>query len=1211
MQASRSSWLLDQPLIHKLLAAFGLVFLCFLATSAFGFLTFGRDAEARRGENLQLEANGAIKLAGQAVRQQQLAVRNFFFGDGAAALDGFREQARLRDQALARARELLADPATDARIEGIRATANQWDRDVEGFLKTQEQASQLSEEQQWRAGRRYLDSVANRDAADALLESLDQLYLSQVATMQRERDLLSAWVQRSSWVSLSLLLAGLLVILATVMLSARLIVRPVRTLTRQMGQLAEGELAIDIPWQRRRDEVGAIARAMEVFRQRLRASRDETWVKLGVGELASGLQTAASSEALARAAVSALASRVGAGVAVLFLWDEEARELRLAGSYGFQHRKHLGLRYALGEGLVGQAALERRRISLDQVPESFFGIHSALGEAPPRQVMAVPLVLKERLLGVFEFGTFQPFTAVQEAFVDEVLPDVALMLENMRAAEDTRLLLEKTQEQAQELRRSGEALRVHEEELRAANEELQAKTVELEEHAQRLAASEEELRVQAEELQASNEELRQKTDTLNEQKDVLQALQRETEMKAQALARASQYKSDFLANMSHELRTPLNSLLILSRELAENENGHLDHDEVEAARVIHDSGSNLLRLINDILDLSKIEAGKMDVYREEVRVDSVQRDVVRHFRHVALDKRLEFSVDVGADVPELLHTDRSKLQQILNNLLGNAFKFTREGQVRLHIGLADAASLARIGAPARSRWLAIAVSDTGIGIPQDRLESIFQAFEQVDSSTSRHFGGSGLGLAIARRLAQLLDGHLLADSEVDRGSVFRLLLPLAEAAAAAPAPAEPVPGAERAGGSVAGHPVALKALASTRLIDWIPDDRHTLAAGETLILTIEDDPVFARILVDLIRRKGHRALAAADGESGLELARRYRPTGILLDVMLPGMDGWTVMQQLKQDPVTAAIPVHFISAVDEAAKGVALGAVGYLTKPVDRKALIAAFDHLMEVAGKIVRKLLLVDDDADSRLALRSLLRADNLQIDEVASGEEALARIATQSYDCIVLDLNLGDISGLEFLERASGLIAVPPVVIYSGSDLSREESLKLRHYTDSIVIKGHRSPERLLDEVSLFLHSIQAPGAAPQPVDSGVEGRTALLVDDDMRNLFALSKALRARGMNVLMAQDGYKALQQLQENEAVELVLMDIMMPGMDGYQTIREIRADPRWSTLPIIAITAKAMQGDRDKCLEAGANDYLSKPVDLSKLLSMMRVWLQK
>ncbi len=1200
MTQQKGGWINNVSLLGKMLAAFGLVFLCFLATSGVSYRTSGQDDVARRHETQKIEVIRQVEEAIKAVRLQQIAVRNHLLSNGGQQqeLTVLRTQRERRDAAL-QAAIAAGDKAQVERLQRAQSQATAWDAELADALRA------VNSSQGLEGSAQRLDRIRNSADGNALADALDGIYESELAMLLEERSRMSEWIGRAHVISLVLLVAGFLIIIGTLWLLSRYVVRPINRLTEKMTRLSNGDLDVEINGLRRGDEIGAIARALEVFRSNSLASRDANWVKLSVGEVSGSLQAMQTPDDYGQALVSQIAPRIDAPIGVFFIWDEQEKELRLQGSYGFQRRKHLGLRYGLGDGLIGQAALERKRISVQQVPDQFFGVHSALGEAQPHTLVAVPLLLKDRLLGVLEFGTFGQFTATQEAFIDSVLAPAALGLDNIRRADETQLLLDHTRAQAEELQRSQVALQAQEEELRATNEELQGKTVELEEHAQRLSASEEELRVQAEELQASNEELRQKTEVLNEQKDVLQVLQRETEFKAQELARASQYKTDFLANMSHELRTPLNSLLILSKELADNESGHLDSEEVEAAAVIHDSGSNLLRLINDILDLSKIEAGKMDVHREEVRVETLTREVTRHFRHMAMENRLEFTIDVDPAVPESLVTDRSKLQQVLNNLLGNAFKFTREGKVTLHLAMADAALLTRVGAAADARHLALSVRDTGIGIPEERLESIFEAFEQVDSSTSRHYGGSGLGLAIARRLAQLLGGHLVVDSEQGKGSCFALVLPLWSAAVSA------LPTA-----AVAEHkPVLLTTSARTAtapLIDWIPDDRHAITAGESIILTIEDDPAFARILVDLIRRKGHRALAAADGESGLELARRYRPTGILLDVMLPGMDGWSVLQHLKHDPVTAAIPVHFISAVDEAAKGVALGAVGYLTKPVDRQALITAFDHLLEVAGKIVRKLLLVDDDDDSRLALTRLLQADNVEIDQVASGEEALERIATHSYDCIVLDLNLGGISGVEFLERAATLVAVPPVVIYSGQDLSREESLKLRQYTDSIVIKGQRSPERLLDEVSLFLHSIGSRGGnAPASDDQHLAGRQVLLVDDDMRNLFALSKSLRARGVTVHMAQDGYKALQQLEENPGIELILMDIMMPGMDGYETTREIRKRAEWSNLPIIAVTAKAMHGDRDKCLDAGANDYLTKPVDLDKLLSMMRVWLQK
>lgn len=1200
MTQKKSSWINNVPLLSKMLAAFGLVFLCFLATSVVSYRTSGRDDDARRHESVQIEVIRQVEDAIQAVRLQQIAVRNYLLGDGERHMDVVAKQRERRDAALTAAVTAAGTDPVAEQLRRMQAQARNWDNELMAVLRPAAGAEPLSQAQQ-------LDALSNGGQGNALADALDGIYDAEMTQLLSDRGQMSSWIARAHTISLVLLVLGFIIILLALWMISRLVVNPINRLTDKMTRLSNGDLDVEIAGLHRGDEIGEIARALEVFRRNSLESRDANWVKLSVGEVGAELQTAQTPADYAQALVSQIAPRIDAPIGVFFAWNEEEKQLHLQGSYGFQRRKHLGLQYGLGDGLIGQAALERKRISVQQVPDDFFGVHSALGEAQPRHLVAVPLLLKDRLLGVFEFGTFGHFNATQEAFIDSVLPTVALGLDNICRADETQLLLDHTRAQAEELQVSQLALQAQEEELRATNEELQGKTVELEEQAHRLSASEEELRVQAEELQASNEELRQKTEVLNEQKDVLQVLQRETEFKAQELARASQYKTDFLANMSHELRTPLNSLLILSKELAENESGHLDVEEVEAAAVIHDSGSNLLRLINDILDLSKIEAGKMDVHREEVKIDAITREVTRHFRHMAMENRLEFAIDVAASMPDALVTDRSKLQQVLNNLLGNAFKFTREGSVTLHMAMADSAMLTRIGAAADDQHVALTVRDTGIGIPEERLDSIFEAFEQVDSSTSRHYGGSGLGLAIARRLAQLLGGQLVVDSEQGKGSSFSLVLPLlsaglSSAVAATQASIEqrpaPTPGPARA--------------ATAQLIDWIPDDRHAIAAGETVILTVEDDPAFARILVDLIRRKGHRALAAADGESGLELARRYRPTGILLDVMLPGMDGWSVLQHLKHDPVTAAIPVHFISAVDEAARGVALGAVGYLTKPVDRKALVAAFDHLLDVAGKIVRKLLLVDDDPDSRLALTRLLQADNVEIDQVASGEEALERIATHSYDCIVLDLNLGGISGIEFLEKAATLVAVPPVVIYSGQDLSREDSLKLRQYTDSIVIKGQRSPERLLDEVSLFLHSIGSRGANATPADdNNLGGRQVLLVDDDMRNLFALSKSLRARGVNVSMAQDGYKALQQLEENPSIELVLMDIMMPGMDGYETTREIRKLPQWSNLPIIAVTAKAMHGDRDKCLDAGANDYLTKPVDLDKLLSMMRVWLQK
>jgi CheY-like chemotaxis protein len=567
-------------------------------------------------------------------------------------------------------------------------------------------------------------------------------------------------------------------------------------------------------------------------------------------------------------------------------------------------------------------------------------------------------------------------------------------------------------------------------------------------------------------------------------------------------------------------------------------------------------------------------------------------------------------------LPATLRTDATKLEQIANNLIGNAFKFTHQGSVTAHIGRPSAAISLPPGMQGKD-VIAIAVTDTGIGIPPDKAQKIFQAFEQVDASTSRQYGGTGLGLTISKRIAELLDGDIVLHSAVGHGSTFTILLPLEGPSG--------VPLAAPSNGITAPSP-ARPTMTPALLPETIEDDRASVMPGDTTILIIEDDPVFARILADMVRRKGYRVLAAADGESGLQLAAKYSPTGILLDVMLPGMDGWTVIERLKENAATRHVPVHFISAVDEANRGRDLGAVGFLTKPVSREAIGEAFDRLLHFAEGRMRHLLIVDDDADSRAAMRTLLRNDEVTIEEAGSAEEALERMGATTYDCIVLDLGLPGISGIEFLEQLSAAGSIPPVVVYSGRELSREESLKLRQYTDSIVIKGARSPERLLDEVSLFLHSIQggrvrqaavgAKATAASPAAAVTDAhelvhRKVLLVDDDMRNLFALSKVLRGWGMHVTMAQDGLKALKALADHSDIELVLMDVMMPVMDGYDTIREIRAQPQLVKLPIIALTAKAMRGDREKCLEAGANDYLSKPIDIDKLSSMMHVWLHR
>ncbi|HVR82580.1 MAG TPA: response regulator, partial [Luteimonas sp.] len=1042
------------------------------------------------------------------------------------------------------------------------------------------------------------------------LSLIQQLFGELENTERRLLVLRTTALERSITLSKLLLLGSLLLGIAVGLLAVyyaeRLVASPIRQMVGLMTRLAAGDHGIEVTRLERKDEVGAIARALQVFKRSAIEAEERTWVKTAIADILQRLQAEASIAAFADALTAELAPRIHAGVAAFHVVREDGDALELMGSYGFPAPAPNQPQLATGQGLVAQCARERKPITLTAVPENYLRVQSGLGESAPKVITLLPLQSTHALLGVLEFGSFEPPSECQQTLLAEVLPIAALSLENLQSALHTTELLGQTQRQA-------EVLRVQQEELRATNEELHSQAAELQRHSDLLRASEEELRQQAEELQASNEELRQSGDILNEQKRSLEALQRETQENAEEIARASQYKSDFLSNMSHELRTPLNSLLILSRSLSDNDDGNLSADQIESAQVIYESGSNLLRLINDILDLSKVEAGKMELVLDEFALEDLTANLARNFRHMAADKGLQLEISADPELPPTLRNDRGRVEQVLSNLLSNAIKFTSHGAVRVHVGRPQADSVLPTGMQA-AHTIAVAVADTGIGIPADKLDRVFQAFEQVDAGTSRRYGGTGLGLTISCSIARLLGGGILVRSEVGAGSTFTLLL------------RDRIESDEAATPALMPSRTAVKVprIAATSALA-IADDREALQPGNATspappttptILVVEDDPAFARILADMIHRKGYRVLAAADGEDGIELARRYQPTGILLDVILPGADGWTVIDKLKADARTRHIPVHFISAVDEGARARDLGAVGFLTKPVTREAIAGAFDRLLHFATGATRHVLVIDDDSAARLAVRKLIASDSVEVAEADSGEAALQAMERNAFDCIVLDLGLPGMSGFEFLDRIGGFDAAPPVVVYSGRELSREESLHLRLYTDSIVIKGALSPERLLDEVSLFLHSVRPEhgasgrGASGQEIDNALQGRKVLLVDDDMRNLYALSKALRSKGLDVALAQDGHKALALIEENPELELVLMDIMMPGMDGLETMRRIRLQPRHARLPIIALTAKAMRGDREQCLEAGASDYLAKPIDVDKLLSMMRVWLQ-
>jgi CheY-like chemotaxis protein/signal transduction histidine kinase len=731
-----------------------------------------------------------------------------------------------------------------------------------------------------------------------------------------------------------------------------------------------------------------------------------------------------------------------------------------------------------------------------------------------------------------------------------------------------------------------------------------------------------ELQAQQRELQQTNEQLEQKAQQLAERNveverknQEIEQARRALEEKATELALTSKYKSEFLANMSHELRTPLNSILILGQQLTDNPEGNLSGKQVEFARTIHGAGTDLLNLISDILDLSKIESGTVTVDAQEVFFSNLVDMVARPFRHEADTRQLSFEVHVDPNLGRSITTDTKRLQQVLKNLLSNAFKFTAQGGVRLNVS----AALGGWGAehPVLSQAPAVVafeVTDTGIGIPLEKQKIIFEAFQQADASTSRKYGGTGLGLAISRELASLLGGEIHLRSTPNSGSTFTLYLPVKYVG----------PTAALHAAIAAAAPVAHLAgphLAPERTIEPIPDDRMDIQPGDAILLIVEDDPHYARILVDLARDKGFKALLAMRGDDALNLAKQYQPTAVSLDVFLPDMLGWNVLSQLKQNSLTRHIPVQIVTLDEDRQHGLARGAFSFVTKPTTREGIADALSRIKEFSAPRRKRLLVVEDNRAEQMSIQELLGHDDIEIVNAGTGDEALAALRNRPCDCVVLDLRLPDMSGFEVLERmrADDALTDIPVVVFTGRELSAEEDAQLHTMARSIVVKGVESPERLLNETALFLHRVitDLPAEKQQMLerlnssDEDLVGRTVLLVDDDARNIFALSSVLERRGMSVLTATTGNEAIELIEKTPSLAIVLMDIMMPEMDGYQTMEKIRQNRAYRRLPIIALTAKAMKGDREKCLEAGASDYLAKPVNTEQLLSALRMWLHR
>jgi CheY-like chemotaxis protein len=1009
------------------------------------------------------------------------------------------------------------------------------------------------------------------------------------------------------------------------------------TQVRAIGDVATAVTKGDLSRSIDVEALGEVAALKDNINEMIRNLRDTTdkntaqdWLKTNVARFTRLLQGQSDLTTVSRTILSELAPVVHAQHGVFYVTGNGDPDLTLLATYAYTERKHLANRFKPGEGLIGQCALERQPIVLTDVPGDYVQISSGLGEARPLNIVVLPVLFEGDVKAVIELASFHRFSEIQLSFLNQLTESIGIVLNTIAATMRTEELLKKSQSLANELATRQHELTETNERLEEQARSLQASEERLRQQQEELQQTNEELEQQQEELQQTNEELEEKGTLLAQQNQEVERKNREIELaraaiedKAEQLALTSKYKSEFLANMSHELRTPLNSLLILSTMLRENPDGNLTPKQVEFANTIHSSGSDLLGLIDEILDLAKIESGTMQMTIEPLLVTDLCDQLERTFRQLATAKGLDFHVVIAPDVPPAIDTDAHRLQRILKNLLSNAFKFTEKGSVTLEISVAhagwtpDHAPLAI--AP---RVLACSVTDTGIGIPPEKHDVVFEAFQQVDGTTNRKYGGTGLGLSISRELARMLGGEIRLTSAVDQGSTFVLYLP--QGGEVLSGQFSRLPSALAAVSGGARHlqrPATLSAVIDRELAPEVADDRDVIAPDDKVVLIVEEDQTFAPILLEAAREQGFRGIVTSRGDAAVSLAHRYRPDAITLDIQLEETDGWQVLDRLKHDFATRHIPVHIISVADEPQRALRQGAFAQLTKPVTRKALDDAFTNIRAFIERRVKKLLVVEDDDVERSSIVDLIGNNDVQVTAVATGEEALDAIERETFDCMVLDLGLLDMSGFELLQelRTRGRLVQLPVIVYTGRELSKREESELRRVAETIIVKDVKSPDRLLDETALFLHRIQEnlPAAKRRMLerlrsaDPVLNGRTVLIVDDDLRNTFALTSALEQYEMRVVPAENGKDGIESLKSHPGIDVVLMDIMMPEMDGYEATRAIRALPQFRDVPIIALTAKAMKGDRDLCIEAGASDYITKPVDTDQLVSLLRVWLYR
>lgn len=980
----------------------------------------------------------------------------------------------------------------------------------------------------------------------------------------------------------------------------------------QADKIATGDYSSDIKPRSERDKLGqAILNMTDTLRKNKIKNKANNWLKDGIAQLSKNIAGTQDISALCSNAATEITRYLNAGIGVIYLFDKKQQKLILYGSHAFVKRSSLGSKFDIGEGIIGQVAFEGKPILITNPKPNERVINTGTADITPANIYAFPIFYEKDLIGVMEISSQHELSELDFNYLEQVSPIVATQIQSAQQQTLTEKLLKESKSLT-------EKLQTQQEELKSTNEELEQQT-------QILKASEEELRLKDEEQRAINKQLEERTFELENQKHEverktldIQKARDALKLKAEELERASQYKSEFLANMSHELRTPLNSLLILAKMLADNEEGNLYEDQIESAKIMLKSGQDLLTLINDILDLAKVESGKLELHCNNVKLQNFVDTVKDSFSHVAEEKEIKFTTEIAPGLPEYIYTDEQRVGQIIRNLISNAIKFTEKGYVKFSISRPEKNKIFTRSTLIHPNIIAFRVEDTGIGIAEDKQRLVFESFAQADGTTSRKYGGTGLGLSISTELTNLLKGEIDLESVEGQGSIFTLYLPEEKVLGDTE---DYVESTEQEVIKETDIPEVVKVSEPNGL----DDDRNIISKKDSTLLIVEDDLEFSTILMNICRKKGFKVLHSVNAEDGLELVRQFKPKGILLDIGLPGMDGLTMLDQLKSTDSSKNIPVHILSASDIGKKEVPHGAIGYLMKPINQDQLETAINKIKEHAKTAITDLLIVEDNEEMLHAMTKLLKEQNVNITGVRTGQEALQHMNDKHYDCVILDLGLPDISGQEVLKQyhQKKHKDQPAIIIHTGKKLSMSESEQLTGYADSIILKsGLASMERLIEETQSFLHRVEQdipklnpikstkqPVAKETNIKPEFKNKKILLVDDDMRNTFALSKSLRYRGLNIVMAANGKTAIETLKNQPDIDLVLMDIMMPIMDGYTAMQEIRKNPAWQDLPMIALTAKVMKGDQEKCLEAGASDFIAKPLDVDQLIAMLEKWL--